>query len=294
MGDNMVIIENSNELKKLKNKNNNTLIGTIPYMENSSIQFIGNNNILYCEDGVKILNSSIVFNNDNSLIYLSKSKDPYKLHVDIYNNSVFYMGRDNYINGVINMSLSERKHCFIGNDSIFSFGIWFRTSDPHLIYSTVDKNRLNNSKSIYLGDHVWIGQNALILKGTKVESGSIIAAMSVSSNKLINNNSSWGGNPIRKIKDDIFWDRSSVHRWTSDLTEKSKNYVDFIHDSDIVDPNTYIFEYDENSFISFEELENIFDSDDINSKLNFLINLPQNKNRFVNKNRHKKKFFHKK
>lgn len=64
--------------------------------------------------------------------------------------------------------------------------------------------RINNSKSIYIGDHVWIGQNALILKNTQIGSGSIIGAMSLVSHKKVASNCVYAGNPAQKIKENIF------------------------------------------------------------------------------------------
>ena len=78
-----------------------------------------------------------------------------------------------------------------------------RTADPHLIYNIVDNQRINHSRSIYIGDHVWIGQNAMILKGSSIHSGSVIGAMSLVAGKTIHSNSCWGGNPVRMLKENI-------------------------------------------------------------------------------------------
>ena len=108
-------------------------------------------------------------------------------------------------------------------DCLFSFGVWFRTADPHLIYDAESHQRINFSKDIIVGDHVWIGQNALILKGTQIGSGSIIGAGSVAANKILQSNASFAGNPVRMIRNHIFWDGACVHKWTFTETEKSKN-----------------------------------------------------------------------
>jgi len=131
------------EVKKVeyieKNEDFNKLIynkveGEIPVLQNSKITFRGENNILYCEKNVKLVNSTIDFNASNSIIFLSSNKNSYILNVSIYNNSVFYMGKDNYINGRLNIVLSEQKNIMIGNDGLFSFDIWMRVADPHIIY----------------------------------------------------------------------------------------------------------------------------------------------------------------
>ncbi len=183
---------------------NNRFIGTLPTLDNSSIIFNGKNNILYCDEHIHLTNSILTFNGNNSVIYLCRNKHLYKLDVVTYNNSAFYVGQNNYFNGKLSAILSEQKHIFIGDDGLFSFGIWMRIADPHLIYHTDSKKRINPTKSIYLGDHVWIGQSAMILKGTQIHSGSIIGALSVVSGKEIPSNTSWAGNPSRKIAENIF------------------------------------------------------------------------------------------
>ena len=45
-----------------------------------------------------------------------------------------------------------------------------RTADPHIIYD-IHRKRINPSKSVFIGDHVWCGQNVLLLKGCRVGSG---------------------------------------------------------------------------------------------------------------------------
>ncbi len=103
------------------------------------------------------------------------------------------MGKDAYINGKMTVVLSEHKHCFIGDDCMVSYGVIVRNADPHLIYDCESKRRKNKTKSVYIGDHVWIGQNSLILKGTCIDSGSIIGANAVVAGKIISNNCAWGG-----------------------------------------------------------------------------------------------------
>ena len=55
----------------------------------------------------------------------------------------------------------------------------FRSADPHIIYDINTKKRINQSKSIFIGDHVWIGANAVILAGKSIGSHSVVAAGAV-------------------------------------------------------------------------------------------------------------------
>ncbi|MBQ2904584.1 MAG: acyltransferase [Clostridia bacterium] len=255
-------------------QNGNRILGTFPEMVNSSIVFSGKGNVVFCEKGVKLINTSIIFNADNSIVYLCENKHDYKLNITLYNDNVFYSGKNNYFNGVLNIILSEQKHFIVGNNCLISFGIWVRNADPHLIYDVSTKKRVNPTKSIFIGDHVWLGQSAMILKGTEIESGSIIGAMSVVSGKKIPNNTLWAGNPAKKIKEQIFWDGSCVHSWTKDKTKKSQ------HNSD----KSFIYNHKSREYVSFDDIDKNLDADhSIEKKINILTDLSLNtdKNRFV-------------
>lgn len=191
---------------------------------NSNLIFKGKNNLLYLEDGVILQDTNIVFEGNNNVIYLCKNKHKYLLNLTLYNNSVFYMGENNYINGKINAILSEEKHIIIGDNCLLSFGIFMRLADPHLIYSIDTRKRKNYSKSIFIGDHVWIGQNAMILKNTQIGSGSIVGGMSVVAGKKIPSNTSWAGNPAKQIADNIFFTSACVHSYQKKETKKSETF----------------------------------------------------------------------
>lgn len=204
---------------QLETIESNKFIGELPKMKNSAITFSGENNILFCGKDVVLSDCNINFNGNNSVIYLCSSRHEYKLNVTTNHNCAFYAGKDNYFNGILNVVLSEQKHVFIGNEGLFSFGIWLRVADPHLVYSVADKKRRNYSKSIFLGDHIWVGQSAMILKGTKIHSGSIVGALSVVANKKIPSNTSWAGNPSKEIAQGVF---GTVPVFTAGLMPRQK------------------------------------------------------------------------
>ena len=189
-------------------------------IRNSKITFKGKNNVLFVEDGVALESSAIVFGGDNCVVYLSNSSKEYRIAVDVYQNSAVFFGSNNYFNGIVHIIASEGQNILIGNGGLFSFGIWIRTADPHLIYSAETHKRINNSKSVFIGDHVWIGQNALVLKGCRIGSGSILGGGAVASNKLIPSNTSFAGNPAALVSRGIFFDGKCVHNWTQADTEK--------------------------------------------------------------------------
>lgn len=268
-----VIVKNEEQLNGIIG---NYVAGVTPLMKRSEIVFNGTGNVLFCEEGVTLVDSKISFSGDNSLIYLSKSRHNYPLNISIYNNSTLYFGRDNYINPTknLNLILSEEHNVFIGSNCLFSFDIWFRNADPHLVYSTETNMRINPTKSIYVGDHVWVGQSVIVLKGSKIHSGSIIGAMSLIAGKEILSNESWGGNPIQRIASNITWSKECVHRWTE---TKSKKYEQLTS-------RTYIYKSSSKDYIDFDWIENELTSrESAFEKSEFLKDLSENrsKNRFA-------------
>lgn len=212
--------------------NDNKIIGRPNKMVNSKIIFHGINNIVFFDENVKLYDCSIELLGDNSVIFFSNNRHITRVKLDIYNNSVFYLGKDANTTRPIHVIISERRNIIIGNDCLFSRDIWLRNADPHLIYDSKTMKRNNPTKSIWLGDHVWIGQNVLISKGTIIGSGSIIGGWSMTAGKIIPSNTAWGGSPIKLLRRNIFWRKPSVHSYKAKQTKESKIYqgTEFVYD----------------------------------------------------------------
>lgn len=62
----------------------------------------------------------------------------------------------------------------IGRDCMFSNNVIVRTSDSHAIYDLHINQRINKTKSISIGNYVWIVPQSIIMKGVAIGDGSII------------------------------------------------------------------------------------------------------------------------
>lgn len=273
----MEIINNFDEINNIKN---NQIIGEF-ILDNSSIEFKGENNIMYFGKNIKLKNTKLRFTGNNSLIYIDDNYMPISLNGRVGNDSVLYLGKNTYINRGIEVYATERKNIIIGDDCMLSYETCFRTSDPHPIYDVKTCKRINYAKSIYIGDHVWIGQQCLILKNSKIYSGSIIGGHSVISGKEIYSNTSWAGNPSKLIKEGVFFTCESAHDFTSDdLTEKS-----------VYDKDDFIYENDVTN-LSFDKIEkDLEEFKDVKEKLNYIQNIVASNNQ---KNRFAKRLLNKK
>lgn len=260
-------------------------------LKNSRIIFNGKNNILFVEDGVNITNSIIKFNGDNAVCYIKSQKTAFFADFTVNGESCVYIGKNTYTNGKLYLITSERQNILIGDEGLFSFGIWIRTADPHLVYDCETKARLNPSMSVLIGDHVWVGQNALILKGTHIGSGSIIGAASVVSHKTVPSNCSMVGNPGKVIKSGVFFTKDCVHNWSEEKTK----------DNQIDDTDKWTYNKDEKTVDMLKidaKIKSAHTADEKLEVVKKLIVKNKSKNRFFveqpnNHKKHKLKFFKK-
>ncbi len=105
--------------------------------------------------------------------------------------------KSGYMN--FNSVIVARKKITIGENVTIAPGVIIRDSDSH---TTKEEG---NTKEITIGNHVWIGSNAIILKGVTVGDNAIIAAGSVVT-KDVPENSMVAGVPAKVIKENISWE----------------------------------------------------------------------------------------
>lgn len=199
----------------------------------SSIHFHGTGNVLYVEDGAKLRNCRLRFMGDNAVIHIRKSARFTEVISSVFHDSIFYLGEDASFTSPARLVPSERENIIIGRDAMFSSRVSSRTADPHLIYSTTTHKRVNPSRSVWVGDNCWIGEEVLLLKGARIGSGSILGARALVT-RQVPSNSSAAGVPSKVVGDNVFWLRPSVHAYTKAQTENSLAYAsdDFVFAAD--------------------------------------------------------------
>lgn len=89
----------------------------------------------------------------------------------------------------------------IGHDVAIAEGVVIQDSDNHRVL----EDGFAESQPIEIGDHVWIGMRAIILKGVKICNGAIVAAGAVVT-RDVPENSLVGGVPARVIKSNVSWE----------------------------------------------------------------------------------------
>ncbi len=99
----------------------------------------------------------------------------------------------------INSSISCFEHISIGDGVYISEQVLIRDSDDHEI-----SDRGPVTLPIRIGNHVWIGAKATILKGVTIGDGAVIAAGAIV-NKNVPANTLVGGIPAKVLRNNINW-----------------------------------------------------------------------------------------
>lgn len=173
---------------------NNGIANSIQIAEHCNINnciflFHGNNNTIIIGDRVKL---------DGVTFWIED------------NNNVINIGRKCTFETGTQLAACEGTKIIIGEDCMFSNNIFIRTTDSHSILDK-NNNRINKSKDIRIGNHVWVGLQSLILKGSIVGDNSIIGARSVvSSSSPHFSNCIIAGHPVKIIRSDINWSRDRI------------------------------------------------------------------------------------
>ncbi|WP_096028724.1 acyltransferase [Campylobacter lanienae] len=259
-------------MQKHIRENGNVIYGDLSKQANLKLDFKGKNNIVFFAGGSRNVNISC--RGDNALIFIGDRVRANGL-IDILRFGLCYIDDNSTYNGT-NPRIFEAKNIIFGRDCMFSWGIWLSTCDHHLIMDSQTNDRINFSKSIYIGDHVWCGQETAILKGIFVASGAVIGAKSVVSKNCYSNTVN-AGNPIIELKRDLFWlrDDLTVGQWTKEQTLKHSN----------IPNDNFKYTYNQNEFLSPKAIEAKLDSlNTAQEKLEFVydaIYMNKNKNRFA-------------
>lgn len=185
-----IVLEGKGIVKRIKSFNkgngNNVLVEAGASLTNCRFFFKGNNNSLHIACGTHLKNVTFWFEDDNNSIKIGQMVTS---------------------EGELELAACESTNITIGDDCMFSYGIHVRTTDSHSIYDE-SNHRLNPADDITIGNHVWIGADSMVLKGSNIPNGSVVGARSIVTSSLkIKENSMFVGAPAKVIKENISWKR---------------------------------------------------------------------------------------
>ena len=177
----------------------------ILYIRNRIV--VDKNNTLEIDKSVKIRNSRIKIRGNGNKLVIEKSCNLYGVNIEIRGeNSLIKIGANSIIGKNTYLSAKESCNITIGENCMFSRNINIMTSDGHGILQN-DK-RINNAKSIEIGNHVWLADNVTILKGSKISDNSVVGIGSIVTKKFEEKNLLIVGNSGNIAKRNIKWTTS--------------------------------------------------------------------------------------
>lgn len=267
----MEFIKNVSQIEKMTQ---NKIIGK-PQLIDSEINFRGINNILYCDGDIKLVNSSLNFDGNNAIVYLSTTESEYNLDLYVYNSSLIFIGKNNELDSNLSITVKEHQNLVIGSDCTFGRNVSIRTGDNYPIYNLVSKKRVNFSKSVFIGDHVALGDYSYISSGARIGSGAVIENKTfVPQNFIGISNSFIFGNPAQVMQQEVFFTPDSLDNYTPEDSINSSDYK-----SDI-----FIYNFVANETFDLTKIDKIISDLGKEQKIEFVQKLfiqNKRKNRFT-------------
>lgn len=193
---------------KMSCKKNNRVTFEKAEIKRSNIGVMGRNNVLEISSWQNRVRILCVGN--NNVIRLGRcilSNTSIVLKGD---NCVFQIGDDTTVLGATMVCMGHGNELLIGKDCMFSKNIEIWNTDSHQITDMMG-NVINDSLPIHIGNHVWIGKNAFVLKGCDIGDNSVVGMGSMVTKDVLPN-TIVAGIPAKTIKENILWNRKQMEQ----------------------------------------------------------------------------------
>ena len=205
------------QIRSIKAKYRNPVRGNSNVIRNKGIltncvyDIEGNNNLVEIMPGAVLSNMRIFMRGDNHILRIGE-----RCHLkggDFYfedNDCKVEIGKNTTVESAHFAVTEPGKSITIGEDCMFSTNIEFRTGDSHSIIDNTTKMRINYAKDIHVRNHVWIGANAIILKGVTLGNDCIVGTGSLVTTDVPDNCVA-AGIPSKVIKENINWLKKRIY-----------------------------------------------------------------------------------
>ncbi len=200
-----LILNNSRHIKRFG------LIGTkiesdgSDVFENCTFECNGENNVIKLCGGVNLTNSNIFISGSGNVISIGKGSyiSGATFWIEQDGNSII-IGDHLSANSDDNFTCIGGHKLTIGKDCLFSTQINFQVGDGHTIFDAEGKI-INETEDISIGDHVWIGKRATILKGVRIMNDCIVGAGAILTKQFDETNCIIAGVPAKIVKKGVGW-----------------------------------------------------------------------------------------
>jgi len=194
-----IVRESSNKIVPSKHVVMDLSRGARIYLRGTHDLQIGFNQMKGSKSETQIrMNGNAVWNcNDGGWVF-------YDTVLEVKENAVLDTGFFSMNGGSV---IVTDKHITLGEDVMLGRNVIIYDSDFHQLIGK-DGKAHNIPKPITIGNHVWITTNVLVLKGTTIGDGCLVAGDTVLSKSINEENSIIAANAVGKVvKDDVAWNR---------------------------------------------------------------------------------------
>ena len=200
--------------QKIQMFKDNTLVFPREKLKRINLNVVGKNNTVVIKDTVNAAINISVFGDNNS-VYIDDNVYAGWLDMVVGQNHMNFgpvhdcdvrIGKNTSFESTNIVIKNSKAKIHIGKNCMFAFNVTLYHTDSHPIFDLDTGKIINKVKTMRIGDHVWVGANATILKNTQIPNDCIVGWGAVVSGKFDVEHSVITGNPGKVVKTNITWD----------------------------------------------------------------------------------------
>lgn len=199
------------ELRPYSDAKGNTIVYDGAPLDGAKVDVIfrGSNNRLVVHPGAAVVDLAVDFSGDGGSVEIgstTKKRAGLRFSMRLGYESAVVVGSNVGCETRAFIRVSEGSRVIVGQDCMLASSIELRADDSHAIYDVHSGLRINPAAPIIIGEHVWLGKNAVVMAGVTIGDGSVIGFRSVVT-RDVPNNCIAAGAPARVVRRDIAWER---------------------------------------------------------------------------------------
>lgn len=195
--------------QKIRGKGNR-VINKDAYLKGCNICISGNNNTVKIGQFCRLYNTTITIEGNGNLIdlgdFVYANKGDFYMEDD---KGVIRVEEHTTFAGAVHLACIEGKTLSVGKRCLFSSNITVRVGDSHSLLD-LEGNRINPSLDVQIGEHVWVGAGAMILKGVQLHKDCVVGTGAVVTRSTEGTNCVLAGNPAKVVKTGINWENERI------------------------------------------------------------------------------------
>jgi acetyltransferase-like isoleucine patch superfamily enzyme len=179
------------------------ILSDIPPAKGGHIVFTGSNSRVVIGPGCKASKVKFIIGEDSEVSIGSNCKIA-ATEIMIKHNGHVHIGNNVSFTWHAKIYLHEPSNFRLGSRSLIASNTLFTTSDMHSIIDLASGARINPPDDIDIGEHVWIGAHATVLRGVSIGNDSVVGMSSLVT-RSIPAHCVAAGIPARVIRQGVTW-----------------------------------------------------------------------------------------